>query len=215
MQCPPAASAVAAVIALGHWGHWEIRFPLLMQKYHDRGWECRGHLGLESKGGEDRWLWRSLPAMGTVQWRYTSTVPPPLFVDAMQEVLDRRGWRAVANAKVATRYLDKLWERNVEDPWDEWDAQWELYDEGADDMISYRAKLQGKLRPKEAKAQREKEKRAKYAQGRRVTPSPWMLTAQQKADLDRQVAKTQKDMAKARARLSELRPKVGKANAIF
>ena len=42
-----------------------------------------------------------------------------------------------------------------------------------------------------------------------------MLTAQQKADLDKQVAKTQKDMAKARARLSELRLKVTKANAIF
>ena len=108
-----------------------------------------------------------------------------------------------------------MWEKNVEDPCDEWDAQWELYDEGADDMISYRAKLQGKLRPKEAKAQGEKEKRPKYAQGRRVTLGPRMLTAQPKADLDKQIARTQKDMAKARARLSELRPKVGKANALF
>ena len=32
---------------------------------------------------------------------------------------------------------------------------------------------------------------------------------QQKADLDKQIAKTQKDMGKARARLGELRPKVG------
>ena len=124
---------------------------------------------------------------------------------------------------MAKRYLHQLWERNVEDPWernvedlrDDWDAQWELYDEGADDMISYRAKLQGKLRPKEAKAQAEKEKRPKCAQGRRVTPGPRMLTAQQKADLDKQVAKTQKDMAKAQARLSEMRPKMTKANAIF
>ena len=211
----PQATAVAAVIALGHWRHWEIHFALLTQKCRDRGWECRGHLGPESKGGVDRWLWRSLPAMGTVQWRYTSPVPPPLFVDAMQEVLDTRGWPALANSEVAKRYLDQLWERNVEDPWDEWDAQWELYDEGADDMISYRAKLQGKLRPKEAKAQAKKEKRPKYAQGRHVTPGPRTLTAQQKADLDKQVAKTHKDMAKARARLSELRPKVGKANTIF
>ena len=141
--------------------------------------------------------------------------PPPLFVDAMQEVLDTRGWPALANAEVAKRYGDQLWERNIEDPWDEWDAQWELYDEGADDMISYRAKLQGKLRPKEAKAQAEKEKRPKYAQGCRVTPCPRMLTAEQKADLDKQVAKTQKDIAKAQARLSELRPKVGKTNAIL
>ena len=57
-------------------------------------------------------------------------------------------------------------------------------------MISYRAKLQGKLRPKEAKAQAEKEKRPKYAQCRRVTPGPRMLTAQQKADLDKQVGTT-------------------------
>ena len=99
--------------------------------------------------------------MGTVRWRHTSTVPPPLFVDAMQEILDRWGWRALADAEVATRYLDQLWEKNVKDPWDEWDAHWELYDEGADDMMSYRAKLQGKLRPKEAKAQGEKEKRSK------------------------------------------------------
>ena len=153
--------------------------------------------------------------MGTVQWRYTSPVPPPLFVDTMQEVLDRRGWPALANAEVAKRYLDQLWERNVEDPWDEWDAQCELYDEGADDMISYRAKLPRKLRPKEAKAQGEKEKRPKYAQGRRVTLGPRMLTAKQKADLHKQIAKTQKDMARAPARLGELRPKVGKANAIF
>ena len=90
-----------------------------------------------------------------------------------------------------------------------------MYDEVADDMMSYRAKLQGKLRPKEAKAPAEKEKRPKYTQGRRVTLCPRMLTAQHKADLDKQVAKTQKDMAKARARLSELRPKVLKANAIF
>ena len=110
-----------------------------------------------------------------------------------------RRWRTL---QVPKRYLDQLWERNVEDLWDEWDAQWELYDEGADDMISYRAKLQGKLRPKEAKAQGEKEKRPKYAQGRRVSPGPQMLTAQQRADLDKQVAKTQKDMVKVRARLS-------------
>ena len=64
--------------------------------------------------------------MGTVQWRYTSPVPPPLILDAMQEVLDTRGWLALANAEVAKRYLDQLWERNVEDPWDEWDAQWDL-----------------------------------------------------------------------------------------
>ena len=211
----PQATAVAAVIALGHWANWEIQFALLTQKYRNRGWECRGHLGPESKGGASRWLWRSLPAMGTVKWRYTSPVPPPLFVDAMQEVLDTRGWLAPANAEVAKRYLDQLWERSVEDPWDEWDAQWELYDEGADDTISYRAKLQGRLTAKEAKAQAEKEKRPKYAQGRRVTHGPWMLTAQQKADLDKQVAKTQKDMAKARARLRELRPKVTKTNAIF
>ena len=83
--------------------------------------------------------------MGPVQWRYTRPVPPPLFVDAMQEVLDKRGWTALANAEVARRYLDQLWEQNVEDPRDEWDVQWELYDEGADDMISYRAKLQGKI----------------------------------------------------------------------
>ena len=153
--------------------------------------------------------------MGTVQWRYTSPIPPQLFVEAMQEVLETRGWPALANAEVAKRYLDQLWERNVEDPWDEWDAQWELYDEGANGMIKYRAKLQGKLRPKEAKAQAQKEKRPRYAQGRRVTTGPRMLTAQQKADLDRQVPKTQKDMAKARARLSELRPKVTKANGIF
>ena len=31
MQCPQ-ATAVAAVIALGHWGHWEIQFALLTQK---------------------------------------------------------------------------------------------------------------------------------------------------------------------------------------
>ena len=153
--------------------------------------------------------------MGTKQWRYTSPAPPPLFVDAMQEVLDTWGWPELANAEVAKRYLDQLWERNVEDPWGEWDAQWELYDEGADDMMSYRANLQWKPRLKEAKAQAEKEKCPKSAQGRRVTPGPRMLTAQQKADLDKQVAKTQKDMAKARARLSELRPKVTKANAIF
>ena len=214
MQCPQ-ATVVAAVIALGPWGHWEIQFALLTQKYRDRGWECRGHLGPESKVGGDRWLWRSLLAMGTVRWRYISPVPPPLFVGAMQEVLDRRGWPVLANAEVAKRYLDHLLERNVEDPWGEWDAQWELYDEGAGDMISYRAKLQGKLKLKEAKAQGEKEKRPKYVQGRRVTPGPRMLTAQQKADLDEQVAKTQKNMAKARARLNELRPKVGKANAIF
>ena len=36
-----------------------------------------------------------------------------------------------------------------------------------------------------------------------------MLTAQQKADLDNQIAKSQKDMGKARARLGEQRPKVG------
>ena len=76
-----------------------------------------------------------------------------------------RRWPALANAEVAKRYLDQLWKRNVEDPWDEWDAQWELYDEGAVNMISYRAKLQGRLRPKEAKAQAEKEKRPKYAPG--------------------------------------------------
>ena len=133
----------------------------------------------------------------------------------MQAVVDRRGPPALANAEVAKRYLDQLRERNVEDPWDQWDAHWELYDEGADDTISYRAKLQGKLRPKEAKAQGEKKKRPKYTQGRCVTPGPRMLTAEQKAHLDKQVAKTQKDMAKARAHLSELRPKVGKANAIF
>ena len=51
------------------------------------------------------------------------------------------GVAALANAEVAKRYVDQLWERNVEDPWDEGHAQWELYDEGADDMISYRAKL--------------------------------------------------------------------------
>ena len=140
MQCPQ-ATVVAAVIALGHWGHWEIRSAVLTQKYRDRGWEYRGHLGPESKGGADRWLWRSLPAMGTVQWRYTSPIPPPLFVDAMQEVLDRRGTPVLANDEVAKRDLDQLWGRNVEDPWDKWDAQWEPYDEGADEMISYRAKL--------------------------------------------------------------------------
>ena len=36
-----------------------------------------------------------------------------------------------------------------------------------------------------------------------------MLTAQQKADHDNQIAKTRKDMGKARALLGELRPKVG------
>ena len=36
-----------------------------------------------------------------------------------------------------------------------------------------------------------------------------MLTAQQKADLDNQIAKTQKVRGKARARLGELCPKVG------
>ena len=36
-----------------------------------------------------------------------------------------------------------------------------------------------------------------------------MLTAQQKADLNNQTAKTQKDMGKARARLDDLRPKMG------
>ena len=163
------------VIALGHWGHCEIRFALLTQKYRDRGWKCRGLLGPESKGGADRWLWRSLIALGTLQWRYTSPVPPPLFVDAMQEVVDT-WWPALANAEVAKRYLQQLWERNVEYPWDEWDAQWELYEEGADDMIRYTAKLQGKLRPKEAKAQVERDKRPKYAQGRDVTPLPRMLT---------------------------------------
>ena len=106
MQCPQAATAVAAVIAVGHWRHREIQFAMPTQKYRGRGWECRGHLEPERKRGEDRWLWRSLPAMGTVRWRYTSTVPWPLFVDAMQEVLDRRGWRALADAELATRYLD-------------------------------------------------------------------------------------------------------------
>ena len=73
---------------------------------------------------------------------------------------------------MATRYLDQLWERNVEDPWDEWDTQRELYDEGGDDMISYREKLQGKLRTKEAKAQAEKEKRPKYRSTRKAAASP-------------------------------------------
>ena len=54
--------------------------------------------------------------MGTVQWRYTSPVPPPLFADAMQKVPDTRGWPVLANAEVAKRYVDQLWERNVEDP---------------------------------------------------------------------------------------------------
>ena len=81
-------------------------------------------------------------------------------------------------------------------------------------MISYKAKVQGKLRPKEGKAQQEKEKRPEYAQGRRITPGPGMLTAQQKADLDKQIARTQKDMGKAQARLSELRPMVGEANSL-
>ena len=152
--------------------------------------------------------------MGTLRWRYTSTVPSPLFVDAMQEVVDRRGWRALADEEVAMRYLEQLWDTNVEQPWDEWDVQWELYDEGADVMIRYRAKLQRKLRPKEAKAQEEKEKRPKYAQDRRVTPGRRMLTAQPKADLDKQIARTEKDMAKARVRLRELLPKVGKANSL-
>ena len=44
--------------------------------------------------------------MGAVQWRYIRPVPPLLFVDAMQEVLDTRGWPALANAEVAKRYLD-------------------------------------------------------------------------------------------------------------
>ena len=32
------------------------------------------------------------------------------------------GWPALANAEVAKRYLDQLWERNVQAPWDEWDT---------------------------------------------------------------------------------------------
>ena len=32
---------------------------------------------------------------------YTSKAPPPLFVDAVQEVLDKRGWETLKHAKVA------------------------------------------------------------------------------------------------------------------
>ena len=41
-----------------------------------------------------------------------------------------------------------------------------------------------------------------------------MLTAQQKADLDNQIAKTQKEMGKARGCLGGLRPKVGTARPL-
>ena len=58
--------------------------------------------------------------MATVRWLYTIRIPPPHFVDAMQEVVHRRGWRALANPEMAQRYLDQLWKKNVAQPWDEW-----------------------------------------------------------------------------------------------
>ena len=151
--------------------------------------------------------------MGTVRWRYTSIVPPPLFVDAMQEVLDRRGWRALADAEVVTRYLDQLREKNVEQPWDEWDAQWEQYDEGAgDDQLQ--SKAAGEAQTKTSQSAIGKGEAPQICA--RPLCHPWsrMLTAQHKADLDKQIARTHKDMAKAQARLSELRPKVRKANSL-
>ena len=75
-------------------------------------------------------------------------------------------------------------------------------------MIGYRTRLQGKVRPRDTREQKDNEKHPSMHRAGTKPQAPCMMTPPQKNTLEKQMEGGHKEMGKAQMRLRELHPKV-------